>query len=596
MKISLVFRKIGKGLHYLRTYGIRATYRKISYQRRLNKASLKVEYTEADYAKQRKTKFPKQIKFSVLVPLYNTPLNFLKEMVNSVIDQTYGNWELCLADGSDDAHAEVGEEVLRMMKSEPRIRYQKLEKNLGISENTNVCIDMATGDYIALFDHDDILHKSALFEVMQAICKQGADFIYTDELTFLSPNIKKVIVVHYKPDFAPDNLRANNYICHFSVFSRALLDKVGKFRSQYDGSQDHDMILRLTEQAEKIVHIPKLLYYWRAHSNSVAQNINIKDYAIKSAYAAITASLERRGITGVTVESIEACKSMYRIHYPIVKNDLVSIIIPTKNHASDLKKCLNSIFEKTTYPNYEIVIVDNGSDEEDLFAYYEELKKHPNVTVCSLDIPFNYSRINNYAISKAKGGYYLLLNNDIEIITPNWIEEMLMYVQRDDVGAAGAMLYYPDDTVQHAGVLLGHNRIAGHYFQNNVRGDSGYMGRMAYASNVTAVTAACMLVKASVYHQVGGLDEGFQVAFNDIDFCMKIRHAGYLIVWTPFAEAYHYESKSRGYEDTEEKVRRFMNEVDRFEARWGKELKAGDPYYNPNLTLKDEFFVPKKSK
>ncbi|MBQ9761044.1 MAG: glycosyltransferase, partial [Clostridia bacterium] len=392
------------------------------------------------------------------------------------------------------------------------------------------------------------------------------------------------------------NLRSNNYICHLSVFSRELLDKVGKFRSEYDGSQDHDMILRLTEQAQKIVHIPKLLYYWRAHSNSVAQNIDIKDYAIKAAQAAIVASLERRGITGVTVDSIKAYKSMYRLHYPIIKNDLVSIIIPTKNHSDDLKKCIKSIFEKSTYPNFEIVIVDNGSDEEALFEYYEEIKQYPNVTVCSLDIPFNYSRINNYAISKAKGEYYLLLNNDIEIITPNWIEEMLMYVQREDVGAAGAMLYYPDDTVQHAGVLLGLNGIAGHYFKNFGRNEIGYMGRLSYAQDMTAVTAACMLIKASVFHQIGGLDEGFEVAFNDVDLCMKIRKAGYLIVWTPFAELYHYESKSRGYEDTEEKQRRFMREIDRFQARWGKELRAGDPYYNPNLSLERDDFYPKNLK
>jgi GT2 family glycosyltransferase len=322
----------------------------------------------------------------------------------------------------------------------------------------------------------------------------------------------------------------------------------------------------------------------------VAQNINIKDYAIKSAYAAITASLERRGITGVTVESIEACKSMYRIHYPIVKNDLVSIIIPTKNHASDLKKCLNSIFEKTTYPNYEIVIVDNGSDEEDLFAYYEELKKHPNVTLCSLDIPFNYSRINNYAISKAKGDYYLLLNNDIEIITPNWIEEMLMYVQRDDVGAAGAMLYYPDDTVQHAGVILGFGGIAEHAHKNIPRGAPGYMGRATLIQNMSAVTAASMMVKTSVFNEINGFEEKLAVAFNDVDLCMKIREAGYLIVFTPYAEAYHHESKSRGSDDTPEKKARFEGEIKTFEKRWGALLSKGDPYYNPNFVLHGESY------
>ena len=593
MNLSRILNKVKKGVVYVKTYGIRATWRKIDRQRTLKKQSLKTEYTKEDFLKQSKTKFPKKVKFSILVPLYNTPISFLKEMIGSVQEQTYSNWELCLADGSDSAHADVEEYVKKIAQADPRILYRKLEKNLGISENTNACIEMSTGDYIALFDHDDVLHRSALYEVMQVICKQDADFIYTDESTFLSPNLKNIIAVHYKPDFAPDNLRSNNYICHFSVFSRALLDKVGAFRAEFDGSQDHDMILRLTEQASKIVHIPKLLYFWRAHAQSVAQSVGIKDYAIKAAQGAIISSLERQGIFGATVESLPRYGSIYRVRYPIVKADKVSIIIPTKNHSEDLKKCVSSIFEKTTYPNYEIVIVDNGSDEQALFDYYEELKAYPNVVLCSLDIPFNYSKINNYAISKASGDYYLLLNNDIEIITPEWIEEMLMFVQRKDVGAAGAMLYYPDDTVQHAGVLLGMNGVAGHYFKNFGRDEIGYMGRLAYAQNVTAVTAACMLIKASVYHEVGGLDETFEVAFNDVDLCMKIRRAGHLIVWTPFAELYHYESKSRGYEDTVEKQRRFLGEIERFQLRWSKELKDGDPYYNPNLSLERDDFYPK---
>ena len=587
---KLLPRKVRKGLRYLQQYGLRATIRKVL---RLRFITFTDSYHKSDFEAQMQVKFDRDIKFSILVPLYNTPLLFLQEMIDSVVKQTYPNWELCLADGSDDAHAEVGEKCRTLAENEPRIKYLKLEKNLGISENTNACIDMSTGDYIVLFDHDDILHRAALYEFMQVICRDNADFIYTDELTFVSPNIKKIASIHYKPDFAPDNLRANNYSCHLSTFSRELLEKAGKFRREFDGSQDHDMILRLTEQANKIVHIPKVLYFWRSHPQSVAQNIDAKDYAIKAAHNAILASLERRGIHGATVESLPVCKSAYRIHYPILTEEKVSIIIPTKNHASDLKKCIASILEKTTYPSYEIVIVDNGSDEQELLDYYEELKKMNNVTVCSLDIPFNYSKINNYAIEQATGSYYLLLNNDIEIITPNWIEEMMMFVQREDVGAAGAMLYYPDDTVQHAGVILGMGGIAGHMFRTFGRNDPGYMCRMGYAQDVTAVTAACMLIKASVYHEVGGLDESFEVAFNDIDLCMKIRKAGYLIVWTPFAEAYHYESKSRGNDDTPEKKARFMSEIKRFEERWGEELKAGDPYYNPNLSLYHHDFRPK---
>ncbi len=581
--------KLAKGLRYCKQYGIRATWNKLRKRRVEIKHVKKELYTEAELEAQRQHIFERDIKFSILVPLYNTPIPFLKEMIASVSAQTYANWELCLADGSDAAHEQVEHEVALLAKEDARIRYQRLEKNLGISENTNACIDMATGDYIALFDHDDILHPAALFNMMEAICEQDADFVYTDEAIFQSPNVKHIIRVNYKPDYAPDTLRAVNYICHFTAFKRELCDKVGRFRKEFDGSQDHDLILRLTEQAKHIVHIPKVLYFWRAHKQSVAMSTGAKSYAADAGKRAVLAAMTRTGQTG-EVESCRALASMYRVRYELTTDEPVSIIIPNKNHLKDLKCCLDSIFKKTTYPNYEIVIVDNGSDEPALFAYYEELKKDPRVKICSLDIPFNYSKLNNYAISHASGAYYLLLNNDIEIITPEWIEEMLMYVQREDVGAAGAMLYYPDDTVQHAGVIIGIGGIAGHAFKFAPRNELGYMGRLCYAQNLSAVTAACMLVKASVYHAVGGLDEGFQVAFNDIDLCMKIRQAGYLIVWTPHAEAIHYESKSRGYEDTVEKQLRFRSEILQFEHKWGEQLAAGDPYYNPNLTLEREDF------
>ena len=589
MKKSRVLRKVGKGLRYWKQHGLRATIRKIRHVREMEKIVLREIYTPEDLEAQRDTVFPREIKISILVPLYNTPVAFLKEMVDSVTAQTYQNWELCLADGSDNVHAEVEAAVLELAQNEPRIKYKRLEKNLGISENTNACIDMATGDYIALFDHDDILHPAALFEVMGAICDQGADFIYTDEATFESPDVKKIININFKTEYAPDSLRGINYICHLSVFSRALLDKVGRFRPEFDGSQDHDLILRLTEQAECVTHIPKILYFWRAHSQSVAMDTSAKSYAAEAGQKAVLAAMERAGQRG-TVESSKALASVYRLRYELETDALVSIIIPNKNHVKDLRLCISSILKKTTYPNYEIVIVDNGSDDKELFSYYEELKKEPRIKLCSLDIPFNYSKLNNYAIEQASGDYYLLLNNDIEILTPEWIEEMLMYVQRKDVGAAGAMLYYPDDTVQHAGVIIGLGGVAGHAFKHYSRDEKGYMCRLCYAQNVSAVTAACMLIKASVYHEVGGLEESFQVAFNDVDLCMKIRRAGYLIVWTPHAEAYHYESKSRGYEDTEEKQRRFNTEITRFRMKWRNELDEGDPYYSPNLTLDREDF------
>ena len=548
-------------------------------------------FTLEELEEQKNEIFPKNIKFSILVPLFNTPEQFLHEMIQSVLDQTYGNWELCMADGSDSSHAYVGKLCRQYTRKDRRIQYRKLEKNLGISENTNACIDMASGDYIALFDHDDLLHPAALHEVMKAICEQDADFIYTDEATFESPDVKKIITMHFKPDYAIDNLRANNYICHFSVFSKAVLDEAGYFRSMYDGSQDHDIILRLTEKAKRIIHIPNILYYWRSHPQSVAMDISSKGYAVDAGKNAVRDSILRHG-DEVTVGSSRACPTIYRLKYELKDIPKVSIIIPNKNHLADLKRCIDSILSLTTYQNYEIVIVDNGSDEAELFKYYDTLKSRTQFKICALNIKFNYSKLNNFAVQYASGEYYILLNNDIEVITPEWIEEMLMYVQRDDVAAAGALLYYPDDTIQHAGIILGlgADRIAGHPFYRSKRGAIGYMGRICYAQNMSAVTAACMMIKASAYQQVGGLDESFSVAYNDVDFCMKLRKAGYLIVWTPYAELYHYESKSRGLEDTPEKQKRFKSEVRRFQTRWAEELAAGDPYYNPNFTLDREDF------
>lgn len=563
-----------------------------SLQEKIIKKFYSIEnYTIADLRKQKSAKFDRDITFSVLVPLYNTPGVFLREMIQSVQKQTYGKWELCLADGSDDAHSEVGEICLRYAKRDPRIRYQKLEKNLGISGNTNACIDMSTGNYIALFDHDDLLHPAALYEVMKAITEQDADFIYTDESIF-HKKPSDAFRFHYKSDFAPDTLRSYNYICHLTTFSRELLEKAGKFSSEFDGSQDFDMILRLTEQAKKIVHIPIVLYHWRAHANSTAQNVSSKPYVTDSGILAVTQHLKRVGLEGTVSEA--AVPTTYRMHYKLNGEPKVSIIIPNKDHISTLRTCIKSILSKSTYRNYEIIIVENNSTRKETFAFYESLKTIPNIKIVVWNGIFNYSAINNYGIREAAtGDYYLLLNNDIEVITPDWIQEMLMYVQRPDVGAAGAMLYYPDDTIQHAGVILGIGNIAGHSHRFFKRGSNGYLFRTVLAQDLSAVTAACMMVRKEVWEEIGGLDESFQVAFNDVDLCMRIRRAGYLIVWTPYAELYHFESKSRGPENTPEKKERYNGEVQRFQRRWAKELDAGDPYYNPNLTLKAEDFSPK---
>ncbi len=585
-------RNIIKALQILFSFGPRELFRRI---KKNTATSISSTITEKQRKFEEGTKFNLDIKFSILVPLYNTPIDFLKEMIDSVQAQTYKNWELCLADGSDAKHPEVEEYISQHYENDNRIVYKKLEKNLGISENTNACIKMATGDYIALFDHDDILHPSALFSVMKEICEKGADFIYTDEATFESPNINKIITAHYKPDYAHENLLANNYICHFSVFNKKILDQTGLFRHEYDGSQDHDMILRLTDNAKTIVHIPKILYFWRSHPNSVALDIESKAYAINAGISAVRDNIAQNGCNAL-VKSSRAFPTIYEVHYEITNFHKVSIIIPNKNHKNDLKRCITSILALSTYPNYEIIIVDNGSNDN-VLEYYEEIKQNPKIKIVSLDIPFNFSKLNNYGASQASGDYFLMLNNDTEIITPNWIEELLMHAQHNYVGAVGAKLYYPDNTIQHAGIVLGmgSDKVAGHIFYKIPKQELGYMGRLCYTQNLSAVTAACMMVRRDVWEKVGGLDEGFAVAYNDVDFCLRIQKEGYKIVWTPFAELYHYESKSRGSDNSGQKRDRFNNEVNNFKTRWKDALEAGDPYFNPNFSLEHSDFRVKST-
>ena len=536
--------------------------------------------------REQRTKFEKDILFSILVPLYNTPQNFLEEMIGSVQSQTYAKWELCLVDGSDREHGYV-EEVCRLYaQKDPRIKYKKLLNNEGISENTNAAIEMATGHYIGLLDHDDLLHPSALFEYMKVICRQDADVIYCDEDKFGT-----VDGVHFgpnhKPDFSIDYLRNNNYICHFLVFKKELLDKVGLFRKQCDGSQDHDMILRLTEVTDKIAHVPHILYHWRASDTSVAFNPDAKPYSAEAGILAINEHLQRCGLKG-KAESSVIHPNVYRVRYEIEGDPMVSILIPNKDHVEDLSRCIDSILSKSTYKNYEIIIVENNSEEQETFDYYQEIESNPLIRVVVYETKggFNYSAINNFGMQFARGEHILLLNNDVEIITENWIEEMLMFSQREDVGAVGAKLYYPNDTLQHAGVILGIGGVADHAHKNFPREAKGYMMRCWIQQNLSAVTAACLMTKRSVFEEVGGQDEeSFKVALNDVHLCMKGRDKGYLIVWTPYAEAYHHESKSRGAEDTPEKVKRFEGEILAFRKKWKKELASGDPYYNPNLAL-----------
>lgn len=580
----------GKVLENLRDTGFRATFRKArnKLSNHFNAGKQAVLYRKRDLAAQRAFVFPQRIRFSIVVPLFNTPEEFLRGMIESVLSQTYADWELCMADGSDAVHGEVGRICAEYTQRDSRIRYRRLESNRGISGNTNAALEMVTGDYIALLDHDDLLAPAALYEVMRVICGEGADFIYTDETLFRrSPS--DACLPHLKPDFAPDTLRANNYICHLTVFRKTLYDAVGGFDPQCDGSQDYDMVLRLTERAERIAHIPRILYYWRVHAGSVADNIGAKPYVIEAAHRALRGHLERTGLRGEVLDTV--VPSIYRIRYELIGQPKVSIIIPVRDHAEALKTCVRSVIERSTYRHFEIIVADNGSTEPEALAYLDALRADERIRVIDCSGAFNYSAINNRCAAAASGEYLLLLNNDTEVITPSWIEEMLMFAQRSDVGAVGAKLYYPDGTVQHAGVGIGLRGLAAHLHRGFEHSHVGYMGRLIYAQDLSAVTGACVMIPKRVWEQVGGLDESYAVTFNDIDLCMRIRKAGLNVVWTPFAELYHFEAQSRGADDTPEKQARFQAESERFAAAWSRELACGDPYFGPGFSRENGDFI-----
>jgi GT2 family glycosyltransferase len=566
---------------------------------------------EARINAERNETFDKMPLISILVPLYNTPENFLRDMIESVLNQTYVNWQLCLADGSDSEHGYV-ETIIKEYQQDPRnkqgkventgIVYHRLKENTGISGNTNECLKLANGEYIGLLDHDDILHPEVLYYYVKAINEKNADYIYCDEATFSGKSIDHMITMHFKPDYAPDNLRANNYICHFSVFKRTLLDGTELFRSKFDGSQDHDMILRLTDNAESIVHVPMLLYYWRSHAGSVASDISAKSYAIDAARGAVADHLRRHGYDHFKITSTRAFETIFKIAYEVEGTPKISIVIPTCEHMEDLKRCLTSIYEKSTYDNYEIIVVENGSKSKEIRAYYDDLKNSAMSSVVKIvdyfedknnlnpdgsRPAFNYSAVVNYGVKQSTGDYILLLNNDTQVITVNWMEELLMYAQRADVGAVGGKLYFPNRKIQHAGIVLrlGTHRTAGHCHYGQEGMNLGYMGRLCYAQDVSAVTGACLMVSREKYDEVGGFDESFEVSLNDVDFCLKLRQKGYLNIFTPFAEMYHYESASRGLDLAGENAKRYAKESDHFKSKWKEVLDAGDPYYNPNFSL-----------
>ena len=531
--------------------------------------------------RQKHASFAQKPLISIVIPLYCTPLPYLKELIESVRRQSYENWQLCLADGSPDDKAK--EFLEKHYGREKRIVYQKLKENGGISANTNAAAELAKGEYLMFCDHDDTLEPDALYEIVKAINDTDADVVYTDE-DKVSMDGQHYFDPNFKPDFNLFRLRENNYICHIFVVRKSLTDETGMLRSEFDGAQDFDFILRCCEKAKKITHIPKVLYHWRCHMDSTAADPSSKAYAYEAGRKAIREHYQRMGIDA-KVDMTER-PGWYRSHIKVQGNPMVSIIIPNKDHTDDLELCLFSMSRKSTYRNYEVLIVENNSEKEETLEYYKKLpERYPKVRVLTWEKEFNYSAINNFAAKKAQGEYLLFLNNDVEILTPDWIEEMLQNCQQENVAAVGAKLYYPDDTIQHAGVVLGLGGIAGHIMCRASREDPGYFGRMISVQEISAVTAACMMVKKSEFDSVKGFDETFQVAFNDIDLCMKFRAAGKKIVFTPYAELYHYESKSRGLEDTPEKQFRFDKEVKRFQEKWAQQLEMGDPYYSPNLSV-----------
>ena len=521
--------------------------------------------------------------FSIAVPVFRTPAKFLCEMIESVRSQSFPFWELCLAN-ADPEDREVAEILERYCREDRRIRVKNLKENKGISENTNAALAMARGEFVGLLDHDDLLAPDALYEMAARLEKdEGIDVFYTDE-DKVTTDLSEHFQPHLKPDFNLDLLRSNNYICHFFVVRREIAERIGGFRPEFNGAQDYDFIFRCTEQAEKIVHIPRILYHWRVHSASTADNPASKMYAYEAGKRAIEGNLERSGVRGVV--SLRQDYGFYDVHYPVEGEPLVSILIPNKDQKETLMHCIHSVLETSTWKNLEILIIENNSEREETFACYRELEKDPRIRI--LTYPgktFNYSAINNFGVQQAKGEYLLFLNNDIEVITPDWIEQMLGNCQRPEVGIVGAKLYYPDNTIQHAGIIIGIGGIAGHAFLGLARAKSGYLHKASLQMDYSAVTAACMMMKAEAFRKAGGFEEKLTVAFNDVDLCLRTVEQGWLVVYDPHVEMYHYESKSRGAEDSEEKLRRFQQEIEFMRTRWIRLLKDGDPNYNPNLTL-----------
>ena len=584
-------KNLQKGLAYLKKNGVKKLMYRLRYgtyvgesdyeswlfAQRVNEKTLNI---------QRNTHFSYSPKISILVATFNTKEVYLKEMIDTVVNQSYSNWELCIADGSTNDFVEkyVHEHY---SSYGDKIKFKKLDQNYGISGNTNKAFEMATGDYITVYDHDDTLELDCFYEIVKALQEYRYDALYTDEDKF-DDSTKMYNDPNLKPDFSEDLLRSHNYITHLFIVNKEIVDEVGYYNSEFDGSQDYDYIFRCVEKANAVYHIPRVLYHWRMHPESTAQNPESKLYCYDAGKRAIEAHYKRVGVEASVELMPKPLYGFYHTTYSTKDNPLVSILIPNYNHKAILKTCIDSLYNVNTYKNFEIVIVENNSTEKEIFDYYEELKKqHDNIQVVTYKGEFNYSRINNFGMKYTNGDYVLLLNNDTEVISPTALSEMVGCILRPEVGAVGAKLLYEDDTVQHAGVVVGFSGYAGHVNHGINKDDYGYMLRARVNCNYSAVTAACMMVKKSVFNQVSGFDEQFVVACNDVDLCLKICQEKYLVVYNAFALWHHYESKSRGYDDaSQEKMWRFNKEVEKFQTKWKDVLVHGDPYYNKNWNIK----------
>ncbi len=526
-------------------------------------------------------------KISIILPVYTPDVALLEDAIASVRNQIYSNWELCIADDASPSN-DVKNCLKRHAAEDPRIKVIFRTENGHICHASNSALELVSGEFTALMDHDDLLPEHALFWVADTIIKHpDAGLIYSDEDKIDLDGIRHD--PYFKPDWNPELFLSNNYISHLGVYKTNLLHQLNGFRTGFEGAQDYDLTLRCTEHltAEQIIHIPRVLYHWRVHPNSTAATMSVKPYAAVNGERALNEHLARLNIAGKAIRMDIGYKIQYTIPTPA---PLVSLIIPTRNGLNLLKQCIESILNKTTYPNYEILIVDNGSDEPAVLDYLNQLQLNAKIRVIRDDQPFNYSALNNAAVRVAQGELIGLINNDIEVITPEWLTEMVSLALQPGIGAVGAKLWYGNDTLQHGGVVVGLGGVAGHSHKGFAKHHRGYCLRTSLISNYSAVTAACLIIQKTIYNTVGGLNEThLKVAFNDVDFCLKVKAAGFRNTWTPYAELYHHESATRGIEDTPEKKMRFAQEVTFMKNNWGETLQI-DPSYNPNLSINHEDF------